>query len=114
MDSFSGPLYSHLEAEPAALLALSRFSTPKRQFDLTKIGRETGKKSVTLDFALNVLPIFLLNHEEVEFEGGMWKNHPAVPGPVKWIMKNVLPMWQRRWWRFMSCTSDGRRKHLVA
>lgn len=114
MASFSKPLYSHLKSEPQALLALSRFSTPERQFDLTKIAVETGKKSVTLDFALNVLPIFLLNMESVEFEGGMWQKFPDVPGPVRWIMKNVLPLWQRRWWRFMSCTSDGRRKRLVA
>ena len=114
MDSFSEPLYSHLKSEPQAILALSRFSTAGRKFDLTKIAAETGKKSVTLDFALNVLPIFLLNMETVEFEGGMWQNFPAVPSPVRWIMKNVLPLWQRRWWRFMSCTSDGKRKHLVA
>jgi hypothetical protein len=114
MDSFSEPLYSHLKSEPQALLALSRFSTPENQFDLTKIAVETGKKSVTLDFALNVLPIFLLNMESVEFEGGMWQNHPDIPGPVRWIMKNVLPLWQRRLWRFMSCTSDGKRKHLVS
>jgi hypothetical protein len=114
MDSFSEPLYSHLKAEPQALLALSRFSSPERQFDLTKIALEAGKKSVTFEFALNVLPIFLLNHESVEFEGGMWQNHPAVPSFVRWVMKNVLPLWQRQWWRFMSCTSDGRRKHMVA
>lgn len=93
MDSFSEPLYSHLKAEPQALLALSRFTSPERQFDLTKIALETGKKSVTLDFALNVLPIFMLNHESVEFEGGMWQNHPNIPGPVRWVMKNVLPLW---------------------
>jgi hypothetical protein len=114
MDSFSEPLYSHLKAEPQALLALSRFSSPERQFDVTKIAAETGKKSVTFDFALNVLPIFLLNMESAEFEGGMWRDFPEVSRPVRWMMKNVLPLWQRRWWRFLSCTSDGRRKHLVA
>lgn len=114
MDSFSEPLYSHLKAEPQALLALSRFSSPERQFNLEQIARVTGKKSVTLDFALNVMPIFLQNMESVEYEGGTWKEFPNVPGPVRWIMNNVLPLWQRKWWRFMSCNSDGSRKHLVA
>jgi hypothetical protein len=114
MDSFSEPLYTHLAAEPQALLALSRFSTPERQFDLAQIARETGKKSVTLDSAVNVLPIFLNNMELVEFEGGMWRHFPDVPWPVRWIMKNVLPLWHWRQWRFMSCTNDGKRKQLVA
>ena len=85
MDSFSEPLYTHLAAEPEAFLALSRFASPKRQFDLVEIGRETGKKAINLDFALNTLPIFLLNMESVEFEGGMWKNHPAVPAPARFM-----------------------------
>jgi len=71
MDTFSEPLYTHLTAEPQALLALSRFASPERQFDLVKIEREQGKKAVNLNFALNVLPIFLNNMESVEFEGGM-------------------------------------------
>jgi len=85
MDSFSEPLHTHLATEPEAILALSRFASPERRFDLVKIGRETGKKTINLDFALNTLPIFLLNMESVEFEGGMWKTHPAAPAPVRFI-----------------------------
>jgi hypothetical protein len=114
MDSFSEPLYTHLAAEPQALLALSRFASPERQFDITKIEKEQGKKAVTLDFALNTLPIFMNNMEVVEFEGGMWQNHPEVPSVVRWVMKSVLPLWNRKIWRFMSCDSAGRRKRLVA
>jgi hypothetical protein len=114
MDSFSEPLYTHLAAEPQALLALSRFASPERQFDITKIEKEQGKKAVTLDFALNTLPIFMNNMEVVEFEGGMWQNHPEVPSIVRWVMKSVLPLWNRKIWRFMSCDSAGRRKRLFA
>ena len=114
MDSFSEPLYTHLAAEPKALVALARFSNPDRHFDLAEIAKETGKKSVTLDFCLNVMPVFLNNMEFVEFENGRWAGFPGVPKAVRWIMKNVLPLWHWRRWRFMSCTSDGRRKQLVA
>jgi len=155
MDSFSQPLYTHLASEPQAILALSSFESPERQFDLVKIEQEEGKKAITLDFAFNVLPIFMNNMESVEFEGGMWQNHPNVPAPVRWIMKNLIPMcksvsiclgfavqrqfpkdsWRcsphilnvcinsltsfywtghSRQWRFMACTSDGRRKQMVA
>ncbi|KAF4635464.1 hypothetical protein G7Y89_g2641 [Cudoniella acicularis] len=114
MDSFAEALYSHLAAEPQSLLNLSRLCTAERQFDLAAIAAETGKRSVTLEFAFNVLPIFLGNMETVEFEDGMWQNFPDVPAPVRWIMKNILPLWNRRQWRFMSCSRDGRRKPLIA
>lgn len=61
IDSFSHELHSHLAAEPLALLALSRFASPERQFDLVEIEHTEGKKMVNLDFLLNVLPIFFNN-----------------------------------------------------
>jgi hypothetical protein len=110
MDSFSKPLYTHLAAEPQSLLALSRFASPETQFDLLKIEHEEGKKMVNLNFALNVMPMFLNNMESEEFEGGMWKRHL---GWVAWIMKSILPLWNSKVWRFMSCSTDGRRKRLA-
>jgi hypothetical protein len=114
MDSFSVPLYSHLVSEPKALVALSRFSTPNENpFDITLIALEQGKKQVSLGFTLNVMPMFLLNMEEVEFENGMWSTFPPVPSAVKWVLKSLVPLWQRRLWRFASCDSRGKRKQLA-
>lgn len=110
MDSFADLLHSHLTAEPQALLALSRFASPERRFDLVKIEHTEGKKMVNLDFLLNVLPIFFNNMELVEFEEGMWKQRTTW---VMSMMKTILPLWNRRLWRFVSCTSDGRRKRLA-
>jgi hypothetical protein len=39
------------------------------QFDVKRIAAAKGEKSVTLDFAVNVLHMFLLNMKHVEFEG---------------------------------------------
>ncbi|KAH6666557.1 hypothetical protein B0J14DRAFT_193954 [Halenospora varia] len=114
MDGFSEPLYRHLEAEPQALLALSRFHSSTSDFDLVTIAKETGKKAVSLEFAVSVMPMFLGNMEVWEFEGGMWREFPDVPAWVRWVMRNMLPWWNRRWWRFMSCDKDGRRRRLVA
>ncbi|KAH6709534.1 hypothetical protein BKA61DRAFT_645706 [Leptodontidium sp. MPI-SDFR-AT-0119] len=114
MSSFSRPLRSHLASEPQAILALSRFASPERQFDLTAIEREEGKKAVSLNFAFNVLPIFMNNMETVEFEEGMWRNHPEIPRLVRWIMKVVIPLWNWKMWRFLACDAQGRRKRLVA
>ena len=114
MDSFSAPLYSHLQSEPQALLALSRFSTPERPIDLAAIALKAGKKSVTLSFVFNILPVFLLNMETIEFEGGMWHLvFPPVSPAVKWIMTTVVPFWHQKRWRFVSCGVDGRVKRLA-
>ncbi|RDW60761.1 hypothetical protein BP6252_12144 [Coleophoma cylindrospora] len=114
MDDFAGPLYAHLESEPKVLLSLSRFVTATNHFDLAAIGRETGKKSVSLDFVVNVMPCFLLNMEGQEFEGGMWRGFPELPGVARWILKVLVPLWHPRRWRFVACDSDGRKKRLVA
>lgn len=113
MDSFSAPLYKHLASEPKVLAALSRFSTPENPIDIAKIALEQGKKQLSLEFILNVMPMFLLNMEDVEFENGMWKGFPTIPAPVKWTLKNLVPVWRRGWWRFASCDANGRRKQLA-
>ena len=71
MDSFSEPLYTHLAEEPDAIVNLSHFSTPEKPLDILAIALKVGKQAVTLDFALNCLPYFMLNMETVEFENGM-------------------------------------------
>jgi hypothetical protein len=115
LDSFSESLYNHLKSEIESLLALSRFSTTERPFDLVKMALEAGKKSVTMDFAFNVLPVFLLNMEHIEFEGGMWFDvFPPVPRPVKFILIRLVPLWQHRRWQFASCDSAGKIKPLAA
>ena len=114
MDSFSEPLYLHLREEPGQIVALSRLDTPEKPIDIVAIALEAGKKSVTLGFVFNVLPVFLLNMETVEFEGGMWHNiFPPLNQPVRWLMYKAAPMWQRRQWRFSSCSSDGDIKQLA-
>ena len=114
MDSFSESLYSHLQSEPQSLLSLSRFNTPERPIDLVEMALKAGKKSVTASFVFNILPVFLLNMETVEFEGGRWFNvFPPVNKVVKYVLTKVVPLWQRRRWRFASCSADGKIKRLA-
>lgn len=114
MDSFSKPLYSHLKSEIRSILDLARYSTPERLIDLVKMALEAGKKSVTTDFVLNTLPVFLLNMETIEFEEGMWHGvFPPISPPVKFILTKGIPLWQRRRWRFASCGAGGMRKRLA-
>jgi len=114
MDTFSGPLYSHLKSEPQSLVALKKYSTPEKPIDLAAIALEAGKKSITAGFVFNTLPVFLLNMETVDFEGGMWYGvFPPISGAVKWMMTQGIPLWHRSWWRFASCGPDGKLKRLA-
>lgn len=114
MDSFMQPLYEHLKAEPQTIVDLSRFSTVEKPIDIVALALQAGKKQVSVSFLFNILPIFFLNMESVEFEGGMWHEiFPPVSKPVKWIMTKGAPMWQHRLWRFASCTPDGAFKQLA-
>lgn len=114
MDAFSDPFYKHLASEPDAILALARFSTPEKPIEIAKIALEIGKKQMTLSFAFNVMPVFLLNMETVEFEGGMWHDvFPPVPKPLKYVLYSLIPMWRGKQWRFVSCDASGARKQLA-
>ena len=114
MDAFSGPFYDHLAAEPEAILALSRFSTPENQIDIEKIAHASGKKQMTPGFILNTFPAFLLNMETVEFENGMWHGvFPPIPGVAKYVMYSLVPMWKAGQWKFVSCDAYGARRRLA-
>jgi len=114
MDAFSKPFYDHLAAEPDAILALSRFSTPENPFDIEKIALASGKKQMTPGFIFNTLPAFLLNMETVEFENGMWHGvFPPIPSLARYFMYGLVPMWKGAQWKFVSCDANGARKQLA-
>jgi hemerythrin-like domain-containing protein len=114
MDSFKDALHSHLMAEPPAIVALAQYSTDENPIDILGIAATAGKKQVNLNFLFNTLPIFFLNMETVEFENGMWHEvFPPFKGLARTIMLSLIPMWQSRRWRFVSCSADGTVKHLA-
>jgi hypothetical protein len=62
----------------------------------------------------NTLPVFFLNMETVEFEGGMWHGvFPPLKGVARFIMNQAVPMWHSGRWRFVSCSPDGKAKRLA-
>ncbi|KAK4148998.1 iron-sulfur cluster repair protein DnrN [Chaetomidium leptoderma] len=113
MDEFKDALHRHLAAEPAAIAALARYSTPDRPIDILGITTVTGKKQLSVGFVFNTVPVFFLNMETVEFEGGMWHGvFPPVKGLAKTVMTKAVPLWHSGRWRFVSCSADGRVKRL--
>lgn len=114
MDEFKEPLHSHLKAEPPAIVALAKYSTPEKPIDILGIADAAGKKQVTLGFMFNTLPVFFLNMETVEFEGGMWHGvFPPLKGVARTIMNKGVPMWHSARWRFVSCSPEGTAKRLA-
>ncbi|KAK3394590.1 hypothetical protein B0H63DRAFT_51392 [Podospora didyma] len=115
MDSFKDALYAHLQSEPAALVALAEHSTPERPIDILAIAGAAATKQLNLNFIFNIMPVFLLNMDTVDFEDGMWDSvFPPFPYPVKLVFTRLVPLWQgNRKWRFASCSVDGRAKQLA-
>lgn len=61
----------------------------------------------------NGLPIFFHNLD-VTNENGMWKDWPAIPGVVRWIIMRCLTPWHKGYWKFASCDANGIPKELYA
>ena len=74
---------------------------------------KTAQHSMKRSSTISVLPILWFNLD-VDFENKKWASFPEVPGPVKWIMINVLGRWHSNWWRFGSSGSDGKLVPLLA
>ncbi|KAI1085351.1 hypothetical protein F5B20DRAFT_590097 [Whalleya microplaca] len=114
MDSFKEPLHSHHKAEPDAIVALAKYSTPDKPIDILGIADAAGKKQVNLGFMFNTLPVFFLNMETVKFEDGIWHGvFPPLKGIAKTVMNKAVPMWHSGRWRFASCSPDGEAKQLA-
>ena len=56
--------------------------------------------------------LFFFLSIDYEFEGGLWRNWPPVPVPVRAVMVRVLGLKHQGWWRFASCGYDGKMKKL--
>lgn len=108
MDSFGHDLHSHLKKEPEKLASLSKYP-----IDMKAISEKTARHSMNRTSAVHVLPILWFNLD-TDFEDGKWKNFPEVPGPIKWVMINVLGWWRSNLWRFGSCGADGKAVPLLA
>lgn len=84
MDSFKDALHCHLKSEPPTIVALSKYSTPENPIDILGIADAAGKKQLSLRFVFDILPVFFLNMDTLDFEGGMW--HEVFP-PLEGLIK---------------------------
>jgi hypothetical protein len=61
----------------------------------------------------DVLPFFLFNFDR-DYEDGLWRDWPPIPGPVRWVLIRVAKILHPGWWKFASCDAVGRRKAFHA
>lgn len=96
------------------IVALAKYNTPQNPIDIAKIAEAAATKQITVSVLFNILPVFFLNMNPAEFEGGMWQGvFPAWKGPAKLIMAKGVPLWRSSWWRFASCSAEGKMKQLA-
>lgn len=107
MDAFIPPLQEHLHSEIPSILALARFGDA---LDLKAMFAKEGEKVMGAMDKRDVLPVFIFGHDDT-FEGGR-HCFPPLPGPVKWVLKNVFGRSRSGWWKFAPCGYDGRPRGL--
>jgi hypothetical protein len=107
LDSFAPTLHGHLVAEIPRLLSLSRFGD---KIPFTQIMAKEGNKThITLSKTGGM--IYFMRNLDVDYEDGLWKDWPPIPGPARLIVMKTLGNWNRRWWKWASCDESG---HLQA
>lgn len=118
MDSFRASLAEHLHSEVGTIAALA--DHPKAPAEGSEkaaaaalVFKTWGKKTVTKAGMADVVPFFLLNLDAT-FEGGRWATWPPMPGPIRWILTNVVGTYYGNWWRFASCSANGNPRGLFA
>ncbi|KAF8851084.1 hypothetical protein BDZ45DRAFT_601987 [Acephala macrosclerotiorum] len=118
MATFQDPFEAHMRSEISTIAALAQHQrTPKEgseeekstqaAFD-TREGNAIVKAGVT-----DVLPFFLFNFDS-EYEDGLWRDWPPIPGLARWGLISVARVMHPGWWKFASCDAGRRRKELYA
>lgn len=118
MASFQRPFEAHMRSEISSIAQLSQHArTPKEGSEEEKatqasIDAREGK-NLLMSGVTDVMPFFLFNYDS-EYEDGLWKDWPPIPGPVRWILISVAKVMHPGWWKFASCDAVRRRKELYA
>ncbi|KUJ16689.1 uncharacterized protein LY89DRAFT_707217 [Mollisia scopiformis] len=118
MSTFQSPFEAHMRAEVQLIASLaSHPKTPAPGSKLEKTILETnntkeGNAFVASGFT-DVVPFFMFNFEG-DYEDGLWKDWPPIPGPVRWGMMGIANMLHSGWWKFAACDAKKRRRELYA
>jgi hypothetical protein len=118
MSSFQQPFEKHMVAEVALIANFSQHAqTPKegseKETEVSAAFQKTEGMALMMAGVTDVLPFFLFNFDG-EFEGGIWKDWPPIPGVVRWGVMSLAKTLHGGWWKFACCDAERRRKELFA
>ena len=116
MDGFSGGFCQHFHSEIATITGLADDMQPSRLAELgATVGpvfAQWGKASIMRAGMLDVVPFLFFNFDRT-VEEGKWSNWPPMPGPVRWGLIHIGGFWYSHWWRFASCSADGKPRRFM-
>ena len=118
MATFQNPFEQHMRSEVATIATLrSHARAPEegsqKEKDLQADFDAREGKMLVLSGMTDVLPFFLLNFDS-DYEEGLWKDWPPIPGPVRWGFMSVARLLHPGWWKFASCDGARKRRELYA
>ncbi|KAK0100821.1 hypothetical protein ONS95_007269 [Cadophora gregata] len=118
MSSFQTPFETHMRSEITTIANLSTHpntpaaGSPKEKATQAEFDKREGDKIREAGMT-DVLPFFLFNFDG-EFEEGLWRDWPPIPGLVRWVVMGVARLLHPGWWKFASCDGGRRRRELYA
>lgn len=89
IDDFAPALVTHLADEIPTLISLSRHGS---NLPLLQMINLESKKSPLFLSITGGTPFFFRNLD-IEFENGLWKAWPPMPGLVWWVMQRTFVAW---------------------
>ncbi|KAI5289481.1 hypothetical protein KEM52_000775, partial [Ascosphaera acerosa] len=116
LDDFRSAFGRHFHHEIGHIAALRELTAAVCAERLSEVGAifaAWGRKSVRSARGSDVLPFMFMNFDRT-VEGGLWREWPPMPAPVRWVLVNLKGAWDAGHWKFSSCTSDGRPRALYA
>ncbi|KAI5298900.1 hypothetical protein KEM56_003681 [Ascosphaera pollenicola] len=115
MDSFKKAFCHHFHHEIdhiADLRDLTEAICAEHTAEVGAIFAAWGRNSIRGVGVSDIFSFILMNFDRTA-ENGIWKDWPPnMPAPIRWILINVGGAWNSNYWKFSSCTSDGRPRTL--
>ncbi|KAG0641336.1 hypothetical protein HOY80DRAFT_743710 [Tuber brumale] len=109
LDTFARLLTQHLTDEIPTLTSLRKYGFEK--VPITEIAELEAKHEFGTINKTTALA-FMMTALDVTYEGGIHKNFPPAPAPVRWFLRNVCTLPCRAFWKFAPCSTSGRPREL--
>lgn len=111
IDVFAKPLTQHLADEIPTILSLRSYGTEK--VNILAISEAEGKHAMGAMSKTIAVPFFVTSMDTT-YEGGIHKDFPPAPAPVKLLARHLSTKFNKGYWRFSPCDKAGRPQEMYA